>query len=159
MRNKLLAALLSLAPLPAFAADAMPGMGGAMPPTNKPSPLSLSDGWIRLLPGNLPAAGYFTLRNNGAAKATLTGVDTPACGMLMLHKSDDKGGMSSMEDVKSVDVPGGGQVQFAPGGYHLMCMDPKPGSGSWGLRCLRPCPPPPAPPLTARFDVRGATGK
>ena len=159
MRNKIfLAALLSLAPLPAFAADAMPGMGGAMPPTNKPSPLSLSDGWIRLLPGNLPAAGYFTLRNNGAAKATLTGADTPACGMLMLHKSEDTGGMSSMQDVAQVAVPGGGTVRFAPGGYHLMCMDPKPGL-KLGASVPVTLSFQGAPPLTARFDVRGATGK
>ncbi|MGH7006854.1 MAG: copper chaperone PCu(A)C, partial [Stellaceae bacterium] len=26
--------------------------------------------------------------------------------------------------VKSVGVPAGGQVKFAPGGYHLMCMSP-----------------------------------
>ena len=32
--------------------------------------------------------------------------------------------MSSMEDVSSVPVPAGGEVRFAPGGYHLMCMDP-----------------------------------
>ena len=106
MRNTALAALLLLAPLPAFA---------------QTSPLSLSDGWIRFLPGN--SAGYFTLKNNGSAKVQLTGADTPACGMLMMHKSESTGGMSSMQDVKAVDIPGGGTLKFAPGGYHLMCMD------------------------------------
>jgi hypothetical protein len=160
MRNKIfLAALLSLAPLPAIAADATPGMG-AMAGTgaNKPSPLSLSDGWIRLLPGALPAAGYFTLKNSGRARIALTGADTPACGMLMLHKSEDTGGMSSMQDVAQVAVPGGGTVRFAPGGYHLMCMDPKPGL-KLGASVPVTLSFQGAPPLTARFDVRGATGK
>jgi hypothetical protein len=40
----------------------------------------------------------------------------------MLHKSEMTGGMSSMHHVDEVDVPGGGSIAFAPGGYHLMCM-------------------------------------
>ena len=46
--------------------------------------------------------------------------------MLMLHKSTGGEGMSMMSDVTGVDVPAGGQIKFAPGGYHLMCMDPTP---------------------------------
>ena len=133
----------------------------AMPKTaaaSGPSPVSLSDGWVRLLPGGLPAAGYFTVKNTGTAKLALTGADTPACGMLMLHKSDDKGGMSSMEDVKSVDLPGGGTLKFAPGGYHLMCMDPKP-SLKLGASVPVTLSFTGAPPLTAQFEVRNAAGK
>ena len=139
--NAAFLALLLLAPLAASA---------------QPSPLSLSNGWIRLLPGN--SAGYFTLKNNGSAKVQLTGADTPACGMLMLHKSDEKGGMSSMQDVQAVDVPAGGTLNFSPGGYHLMCMDAKP-SLKLGASVPVTLSFKGAPPLTARFDVRGATGK
>ena len=84
----------------------------------------MSDAWIRALPAHLPAAGYFTLKNLGTAEVSLTGAETPACGMLMLHKSTESGGMGSMEDVASVALAPGGTVKFAPGGYHLMCMDP-----------------------------------
>jgi len=87
---------------------------------------TVTDAWFRALPSGLPAGGYFTLSNPGAAAISLTGAQSPACGMLMLHKSSDSGGMSMMSDVASVDVPPGGQVKFAPGGYHLMCMDPTP---------------------------------
>jgi periplasmic copper chaperone A len=87
---------------------------------------TISNGWFRALPGNLPAAGYFTLKNNGAKAIALTGADTPACGMLMLHKTENMGGMNHMSMVDRVDVPAGGSVAFAPGGYHLMCMDAKP---------------------------------
>jgi copper(I)-binding protein len=89
-------------------------------------PVQVSDAWIRSLPAKLPAAGYFTLRNNSAKEISLTGAQSPACGMLMLHKSTQNGGMASMDDVASVAVPAGGTVKFAPGGYHLMCMDPAP---------------------------------
>ena len=86
--------------------------------------------WMRALPGNLPGAGYFVLRNTGKADAVLNGAQSPACGMLMLHKSESANGMSSMSDVQTVAVPAGGKVAFGPGGYHLMCMEPmlKPGT-------------------------------
>jgi hypothetical protein len=85
-------------------------------------PLSVSDAWIRAMPAGIPSGGYFTLRNNGARDVVLTGAATPACGSLMLHKSENTGGMSSMHHVDEVDVPAGGSISFAPGGYHLMCM-------------------------------------
>ena len=96
------------------------------------APVQVSDAWIRALPAGLPAAGYFTLHNTSPKEVALTSAASPACGMLMLHKSSEAGGMGSMEDVQSVAVPAGGTVKFAPGGYHLMCMSPaaslKPGA-------------------------------
>ncbi len=94
--------------------------------------VQIGDAWIRALPAPSPSGGYFTLRNTGKSDITLTGAKSPGCGMLMLHRSKEMGGMSSMEDVSSVPVPAGGEIRFVPGGYHLMCMDPtaaiKPGA-------------------------------
>jgi periplasmic copper chaperone A len=88
------------------------------------APVTIADAWLRALPGNLPDGGYFTLHNGTGKTVTLTGAESPACGMLMLHKSEEMSGMSSMTDVSSIDVPAGTTIKFAPGGYHLMCMDP-----------------------------------
>jgi periplasmic copper chaperone A len=84
--------------------------------------LTVTDGWIRALPAAVPSGGYFTLHNGGKKAVTLTGASSPACGMLMLHQSENIGGMSRMGDVANIDVPAGGTVKFTPGGYHLMCM-------------------------------------
>jgi len=91
-----------------------------------PAALAVGDAWFRALPGAQPAGGYFTLRNTGSKAVTLTGAQSPACGALMMHKSENKGGMAGMDMVTSLDVPAGGRIAFAPGGYHLMCMDSKP---------------------------------
>jgi len=88
--------------------------------------VEVSGGWFRALPAGLPAGGYFTLRNTSDAPAVLTGAASPACGMVMLHKSVEEGGMGRMVHVDSVTVPAHGAVAFKPGGYHLMCMKPKP---------------------------------
>jgi copper(I)-binding protein len=87
--------------------------------------VSVNNAWFRKLPENLPAAGYFDLHNGGGKIMSLIGASSPACGMLMLHRSVNMGGMERMDDVTAIDVAPGGTVKFAPGGYHLMCMEPK----------------------------------
>ena len=84
--------------------------------------ITVENGWIRALPGSTPSGGYFVLHNAGKNAATLIGAELPACGMLMLHVSENKGGMSAMRHVDSVDVAPGGLLEFKQGGYHLMCM-------------------------------------
>jgi copper(I)-binding protein len=80
--------------------------------------------WMRFIIKARPAAGYFTLRNNSDTAKQLTGASSSACGMLMMHQSKQEDGVDKMLPVKSVAVPAHGLVEFAPGGYHLMCMSP-----------------------------------
>lgn len=114
--------------------------------------ITVTQGWFRALPPSVPSGGYFTLHNGSAKKITLNDVKSPACGMLMMHKTS-KGGM---EHVAALDVAPGETLAFAPGGYHLMCMDSKlkPGTSvpvtfafSQGAK------------LAANFAVRNAVGK
>jgi hypothetical protein len=72
-----------------------------------------------------PVAGYFTLRNDTGATVELIGAASAACGMLMLHQSQEVNGVDKMLPVKGVTLPPHGAVTFAPGGYHLMCMQPQ----------------------------------
>src|ERR1700686_1916830 len=88
------------------------------------APVDITDPWFRALPGKLPAGGYFTAQNNSRRDIAITGVSSDACGMLMIHQSSNKGGMSSMDMMERVTIPANGQIRFAPGGYHLMCTGP-----------------------------------
>ena len=97
----------------------------AMTATANAAPFDVIDAWFRSLPGKLPAGGYFTAQNNTGRDVSINGVSSDACGMLMIHQSSNKGGMTGMDMVDSVKVPAGGMVKFAPGGYHLMCEAPK----------------------------------
>ena len=105
---------------------------GLSTPPPSSSHVTVANSWFRALPANLPAGGYFELRNTGRWPVLLRGARSPACGMLMLHLSENNGGMSSMRHVDSIDVAPGGLLEFKQGGYHLMCMDPtaamKPGA-------------------------------
>ena len=88
------------------------------------APFEITDGWFRALPGKLPAGGYFTAYNGTGREISIVGADSDACGMLMMHQSSNKGGMSGMDMVDKVSVPAGGTVRFEPRGYHLMCENP-----------------------------------
>ena len=83
-----------------------------------------SHGWLRVLPGSLPAAGYVILHNEGDQPAELTGASTVAYARVMLHQSSMQGGMSRMSMIDALPVPAHGKAVLAPGGYHLMLMQP-----------------------------------
>lgn len=80
----------------------------------------IHDAWIRLMPGELPSAGYFVLENHTDRTITLTGASTKAFSGAMMHQS--VGG--TMRHVHAIEVAPGGQLRFAAGGYHLMLMPP-----------------------------------
>jgi copper(I)-binding protein len=122
------------------------------------APVNVTDAWFRALPGKLPAGGYFEAHNTTKTDVAILGAQSDGCSTVMVHKSSSAGGMSRMEMVDKVDVPAGGKVSFAPGGYHLMCLRPtalmKIGGKvpvvlhlSDGTR------------VAASFAVRGASGK
>ncbi len=94
--------------------------------------VTASDAWIRVLPGSLPNAGYVTLLNTGTQHVALTGASSAAYRRIMLHQSTENGGVSRMHAIARLPIPPHGRVRLAPGGYHLMLMQPvhplRPGS-------------------------------
>jgi copper(I)-binding protein len=143
---KALCVLASMLVMPAFGAQA------AEPAA------SLKGAWIRMIIPARPAAGYFTLSNDGSAPLTLVSASSPGCGMLMLHKSVSQGGVEEMQMVASIVVPAHGSVAFAPGAYHLMCMSPT-ATLKVGTTVPVSLNFADGGALTQSFPVRGATGK
>ena len=120
------------------------------------APVTVSDAWFRFLPAGLPAGGYFIAHNSGKADLAIIGAQSAACGMLMLHQSSDKGGMSGMDMVEKVPLPAGGDAKFAPGGFHLMCEQPKMKVGGKVAVALALSD---GTTVTTAFAVRDARGK
>jgi copper(I)-binding protein len=122
------------------------------------SGLAISGAWIRVIVPSRPAAGYFKLANDGDADQALTGASSPGCGNVMLHKSVTVDGADKMEMVMKVPVPAHGALEFAPHGYHLMCMKPtdqlKPGEVVPVTLTFES-----GASLTANFEIKGATGE
>jgi periplasmic copper chaperone A len=120
------------------------------------SPITVSAPWFRYLLPEIPAGGYMTLHNASDQPAVLIAAASPACGMLMLHKTEGSGGMETMVAVPSVTVPANGSFRFAPDGYHLMCMQPKMKPGDSVPVTLSFAD---STKLTVSFPVRNAKGQ
>ena len=85
--------------------------------------VQVSHAWIRVLPGDLPAGGYATLRNVGDTLLVLIGARSPDYRQVMLHESNTRNGLSEMAMIERLQLPPHALVKLAPGGYHLMLMD------------------------------------
>lgn len=97
---------------------------GAAFATSGAEQVRVSQAWLRILPGALPAAGYAVLENTGEQAVALTGAHSAVYTEVMLHQSSAAGGTNRMSMVEAMPVPAHGQAQLAPGGYHLMLSRP-----------------------------------
>jgi len=87
--------------------------------------LDVSDARIKHLPPTVPVrAGYMTLRNPGAQAVTIVAVQSDAFASVEIHRSYMQDGMMRMDPVDSLTIEPGETLQLAPGGLHLMMMQP-----------------------------------
>jgi copper(I)-binding protein len=88
-------------------------------------PVQVKNGWIRWLPGELPAGGYLTLVNTGGTPIVLTGATSTDYGSVSLHQSRLRGENTQMVPVSSITLGPHSSLDFQSMGYHLMLMQPK----------------------------------
>ena len=85
----------------------------------------VENAWIREAPPNMKMlAGYLVLHNHAEQAQTLVGASSEAFAKVEIHRSETIDGVARMSAVAKVDIAAGGQLAFAPGGYHLMLIDP-----------------------------------
>ncbi len=83
-------------------------------------------GWVRQPPMPMPMmAGFATIRNPCATAVAIVSASSPAFGSVELHETTRVDGVSRMRHVESLEVPAGGSATLAPGGLHLMLMQPR----------------------------------
>lgn len=123
IRRAVLAIALG-ASLPGLAACS----GAADAPTGQAegaTSLTVSNARVVLAPvaGN-PAAVYFDLSYGGSAPVTLTSVAVEGAGMTMIHDYAESAGKMQMTMTDAVPLSADAPVTFAPGGLHVMAMEP-----------------------------------
>jgi copper(I)-binding protein len=93
--------------------------------TRTDAPLRVTDAWVRAMPAGVSAtAGYLTIENRGREMRTLTAVTSAQFARVELHETRLEDGVARMRPVDRVALPPGGRVELAPGGLHLMLLDP-----------------------------------
>ncbi|RWK59855.1 copper chaperone PCu(A)C [Mesorhizobium sp.] len=78
--------------------------------------------WSRATPpGAKVAGGYFTITNTGSSPDRLLSISSEISAKAELHEMGVKDGVMTMRPVSGgLEIPAGGKVALAPGGYHLM---------------------------------------
>ena len=75
-------------------------------------------------PGRGMTAAYFTLVNHADRPVTVTRVSSPQFGIVEMHESTIDGGVARMRPLIEITIPARSSVPFAPGGKHVMLMQP-----------------------------------
>ena len=88
--------------------------------------LGVFDAWIRAAPpGATMMAGYATLKNTGDEPLTLLTVQSDAFRLTSLHETIVDEDVSKMREIHRLVVDPGSETRLAPGGKHLMLMQPR----------------------------------
>lgn len=87
--------------------------------------LDVRDPWIKNLPSSVPVrAGYMTIHNPQSIAVSIVSLRSDAFASIEIHQTIEQDGMMSMEQVPSLKIEPNSSVQLAPGGLHLMMMNP-----------------------------------
>lgn len=84
--------------------------------------LEIGHPWSRAtLPGAKVAAGYLTVKNNGAEADRLTAIESPIAGKAEIHEMAVTDGVMTMRPLAGgLEIPAGGEVKLEPGSFHIM---------------------------------------
>jgi periplasmic copper chaperone A len=99
---------------------------GLVPAAGVAAGVSVRDAWIREAPpGTTTMAGYMELRNGTLRPQVLVAASSAEFEKVMMHHTTVSNGMAGMEHLSRIELAPGASVTFAPGGNHLMLMNPK----------------------------------
>jgi copper(I)-binding protein len=89
------------------------------------SGVSVRDAWVREPPpGTTMMAGYMELRNNTPQPQVLVAAVSSGFETVTIHRTIVKDGMAGMVRTSQFELAPSTSFVFAPGGYHLMLMNP-----------------------------------
>lgn len=88
--------------------------------------VAIMNAWVReAYPKSKVNAGYMTLVNVDSQNMQLVKIESESFDTIEVHEMAKVDGMMEMREVTELDIPAKGQIQFAPGGMHLMMMGPR----------------------------------
>ena len=88
--------------------------------------ISVRDAWVREAPpGAAMMAGYMVLQNKTSRPQVLVAASSSGFETVTIHRTIAKEGMTGMEHAPQIELLPKASLIFAPGGYHLMLLNPK----------------------------------
>lgn len=87
--------------------------------------LDIHSAWVKNLPPTIPVrAGYMTVHNAQTHAISIVAIHSDAFASVEIHQTIKQDGMMRMEPVPTLTIEPDSTVQLAPGGLHLMMMNP-----------------------------------
>ncbi|HOX72431.1 MAG TPA: copper chaperone PCu(A)C [Dokdonella sp.] len=88
--------------------------------------IEVSNAWIPQAPPGAPMlAGYLTLANSGDTAVSLLAAESERFRTVSVHRTVIENGVSRMRELNRLEIAPGQEIKFAPGGMHLMLMQPR----------------------------------
>jgi len=89
-------------------------------------PIMIDDPWVRAAPPNSQMlAAYMNLMNHGEQDLDLLSISSVDFEKVEVHQSIVEQGMARMRHTEKVTINANQTLKFAPGGFHLMLINPK----------------------------------
>lgn len=88
--------------------------------------IQVEDPYVRAAPpGARALAAYLHVINSSHEIEVLSRVSSPEFAAAELHSNIMEDSVMKMRRLSSIEIPADGRLSFAPGGLHLMLIDPK----------------------------------
>jgi periplasmic copper chaperone A len=87
--------------------------------------LEVHDAWMRPVRQGENGAVYLIIHNHSSTADELIGVSTEVAEAIEIHESKMNGDVMEMRQLESLTLEGDTEIQFEPGGLHLMLVDLK----------------------------------
>ena len=90
------------------------------------STVVVRDAWVREAPpGAAVLAAYLTIENPGSKAEKLVAVSCPDFNKVEIHATEIRDGVARMLALTALPIPPHAEVKLAPGGNHLMLLQPQ----------------------------------
>ena len=97
-----------------------------VPAASEEAGVFVRDAWVRESPpGVAMMAGYMVLQNNTSRSQVLAAASSSGFESVMIHRTIVKDGLAGMVHASQIELTPSASLIFAPGGYHLMLMNPR----------------------------------
>lgn len=90
-----------------------------------PGDIEVHNAWVRPTLQGENAAVYLTLHNHTDADADLLSVSSEVADMIDIHQTTMENDVMQMSMLTSLPIAAGEEINFAPGGLHIMLVNVK----------------------------------
>jgi copper(I)-binding protein len=87
--------------------------------------IEIHSAWMRPAGQGENGALYFVIHNHSSEADELIGLSSDIAAAAEMHKSKMSGDVMQMDQVESVPLEAFAEIEFAPGGLHIMLVDLK----------------------------------